>query len=691
MTGARGKSFADVARSSGAYGASPGDSDLEVGNKFADFAISENPGFQGPEGPPGSSPYSNLRDYSGEPTGAPADSALQGALSQAATVIVLPSTSMGATWYFGTQWPIDQLAGKEIEVPQGVVVSHPNDIITAGASGGLIKYRGITNHYFRNLKSNYASRPESSLPVTEKSIFIGNSGPDYSKWRALNPTVSGQIAARKILWPNSDTWSDDTFSTTASDSYSYTPANDANFHVGFARIKPGERLVARPQQSAGSPVLTAIIRYVGGFVGITADQSNIADIQKIGKATGSAATTASSGFNFGSTHSSYEPRLSEWSIVVDTFNRCSVLLNGVVVSTFKTPGPIFEAGFGLYAGSNGINVTWSGVTIGEKCDPVAGRFFSVLAVGDSRTARRDGAWIYYARNALDLSFGIRNVKFDTIAVPGHSSGSQLSVLQTTNLTGINHGHIDIGTNDVQGGVPLETFVSNIKAMADIFEQAGCTVSFSVFDLWYTRDQAGSDRGQAAVNYDRSAPYRSAIRRLCAERGYKLVDKTVMSGPVVANYVNPALTPNLTASGNSIHFDNIHPTSLYNRVYGEAVARAIAGTLFEPKSLNAAPTNISAANGWATSLEQPYCTVSENGEVSCFGVVNDPGSGTRADNTLIAVLPSHVRPRASIRVRAVGQNPSESGFLIVGAEGEIRIFGFPASAWVDLSSVKFSLV
>jgi hypothetical protein len=55
VSGARGRSFADVARATGAFGATPEDSDTQVSVKFADYAIQQNPGFKGDPGPPGGS------------------------------------------------------------------------------------------------------------------------------------------------------------------------------------------------------------------------------------------------------------------------------------------------------------------------------------------------------------------------------------------------------------------------------------------------------------------------------------------------------------------------------------------------------------------------------------------------------------------------------------------------------------
>jgi hypothetical protein len=53
VTGARGESFAAVARRTGAFGVLPTDSDAAVLDKFADWAIQDNPGFKGDKGDPG--------------------------------------------------------------------------------------------------------------------------------------------------------------------------------------------------------------------------------------------------------------------------------------------------------------------------------------------------------------------------------------------------------------------------------------------------------------------------------------------------------------------------------------------------------------------------------------------------------------------------------------------------------------
>lgn len=62
VTGARGATFADVARASGSFGANPQDNDADVSRKFADYAIQQNPNFKGDTGDtgPANSTYATL-------------------------------------------------------------------------------------------------------------------------------------------------------------------------------------------------------------------------------------------------------------------------------------------------------------------------------------------------------------------------------------------------------------------------------------------------------------------------------------------------------------------------------------------------------------------------------------------------------------------------------------------------------
>jgi len=63
VTGARGGTFADVARASAAFGAIPSDTDAEVSQKFANYAITQNPGFQSVIPGPADNTYTTLATF----------------------------------------------------------------------------------------------------------------------------------------------------------------------------------------------------------------------------------------------------------------------------------------------------------------------------------------------------------------------------------------------------------------------------------------------------------------------------------------------------------------------------------------------------------------------------------------------------------------------------------------------------
>lgn len=325
--------------------------------------------------------------------------------------------------------------------------------------------------------------------------------------------------------------------------------------------------------------------------------------------------------------------------------------------------------------------------VGNDLPRSSGQLWAGAIFGDSRNAERDAAPAHYARNGMDLAFGVRCYRLDNFAVGGQSSAQQLAAMQAADLSPYNHIHINVGTNDVQGGVGLSTFKSNIVAMADLAKQAGRTVSFGIFPLWYTQGQAGS-RGQASSNYEAGAPYRSAIRRLCADSGYRLLDLTRMTGPVLAQYINPALQPQLVATGDPVLFDNIHFTALFTRILGEEMARLWLGTLFEKPTLYLGPQEVSYATGFGPGAQQPVYSISESGFAGLRGLVA-PTTGPTTDGTVIFRLPPHARPDRTLNgVPARGS--TGMGWLNVDQSGEVSIFGLSGSTFIDIGNVQFQL-
>jgi hypothetical protein len=264
-------------------------------------------------------------------------------------------------------------------------------------------------------------------------------------------------------------------------------------------------------------------------------------------------------------------------------------------------------------------------------------------------------------------------------------------MQSAGVSDANVIVINIGTNDVQGGVTVASFLSNVTSMVNFCQAAGVYIVLCDFGLWYTQGQAGT-RGQASSNYEKGALYRSAVRRLAAERGIKLVDIPTLLGPVLANYVNSALSPNMASAGDPVVYDNIHPTTIANRLVARAIAAAVAGIYF-PANKGMQLPNVAlnaTSNGWAVTTQAPYLSVSSDGIVKLDGLVNDPGGATHTDGTTILTIPTAFAPQRTMRFRAFAQNTAEYAGVNVDATGAVKIYGLAASTYVALDGLCWPL-
>lgn len=127
VTGARGKSFADVARASGSFGANPQDNDAEVSRKFADYAIQQNPNFKGDTGPtgPANSTYTTLADLK------------NAAITNGSALLTAPGIGGTFLWVDGdfTGLADDQvfISSNRASVSEGVWVKQTSEAITTAA------------------------------------------------------------------------------------------------------------------------------------------------------------------------------------------------------------------------------------------------------------------------------------------------------------------------------------------------------------------------------------------------------------------------------------------------------------------------------------------------------------------------------------------------------------------------------
>jgi lysophospholipase L1-like esterase len=499
-----------------------------------------------------------------------------------AGLVKMPKMRGTANTYYFSEFIPANFAGITLDVDDGVTLSIASDEIMSSMARS-IRFARRTRFYWRNLNRYYwvsnaglmLEQPNGTPPI--KDVWLDDASFERARYSAVLCNTA-EVTPRYIQWNTSDAWGASGFSASDAKSYRLAPGAAGYFHAGMRSVMPGDELMAGFGTIDGTPFLAALVRHADGYVGIfTSTDDAASSIQRIVKTTGVAGASSSLNPLWQGNHASYAPKNATWSIRVEGRRRCSIYLNGWCLTSFETTGDIFEAGFGLYVSGASDGVVVQDVVLARGRKPTRGGLLSVGIFGDSRSSPRLDCWPDFLPQALDQTAGLRVWKVNNLAVAGEASAAQLAALTAVGAAAFDVVVIDIGTNDVQGGVAVATFLSNVSSMVALCKAAGKPVILTVPDLWYTQTQAAGG-GQASTSYAAGGPYRTAILRLAAEQSVPVIDSPALAGPILAHYVNPALGVDLTLAGDPSLSDNIHPTSALNRLRAREVAKAICGAL-----------------------------------------------------------------------------------------------------------------
>lgn len=644
----------------------------------------------------------SLRSY-----GAKADgvtdcwAAVQLAINAGYVVLELDyAPSESNTAYFSTFPATTTLVGMTLDIDPRITVSVPDNSLVGDQNTQGIRFARDTRFYFRSLNDFYTVHKSGT------DMWYGNGAVRSMPYLDANdadlsrafPVLTSSLTPLKVLWPTGDTFSAETYSASSDSAYTFSPANDSNFRVAMAPCKPGDEFVVSMQGNSVSMLLTAMVRHTNGYAGVFAPSNFTSAPTFFSKTTGTTGTSATISPLGVGVHGWMSGAGALWTIRIDSWQSFSVLFSGQVIARANTSGVIHSCGFGGYPGDAGQNVTASNLVRVRGRIYSGGEFVSVRVYGDSKTSWRQNAWPMYLKDAIEFSSGLRCWRVINNAIAGQAAAQQRAVMAADPVGDSNVVVIDVGTNDIQGQTPIGSFLSDVTAMIDQAQAAGCRVVIGIPSLWYTRTEAGS-RGQASTNSERGAAYRSALFLLAAQKGCKVVDNTRFDGPVVANYVNNALPPDMTSAGDSVLYDNIHPTTESNRRRALAYAKSIIGLYANKRGDLSLPLHAMAgvtSNNWnaGTAGDTPSATISAAGLVQLSGIVTAGGGAVRTDGTIVYTLPAYLRPPATVRRMAVVQTPADVGniWLNCSTAGEISIQGGAASTstWLDLSCITFSI-
>lgn len=592
--------------------------------------------------------------------------------------IDLPKTDTGI--YRFSYFEANILNGYTLNPASGVVLRFPEawPLEMAG-----VKVTRPVSLYFEALKYGYAYSPFVNRTELEKGRFIDAGALDQSQVK-LAYTNGPEAAHVRMTWPEGPF---DVITPDTPDGYEaiHTPVvGGGGFDLTLFPAIGGTEIATcvKPGSTLGAGTLLAVgVRLVDGHIiafcapGL---QPSFSVMEKIGAA---AVATKTRLYKGSSSHTSYSWDKSLMTVRVHNPRSYSILLNGVqIYFEPDTKSDILDCGFGA-----GFNTEASTVNLSNwsrlSRKPTAGmRPLNILVVGDSITDEKiHGSWPTYMREALEGALGIRVEKITNVAVSGDSSAAQLARVTAAVTGGIDAMLILVGANDIQGAVPVSSYLSNIDQMLTLARNNNMIPIVGIPTMFYGRSQAetAGGMGQDAANYDTGSHYRTALLHWLAAHAVKPVVATLEDlGPVLGDYLN-------SATKDAMVMDNIHPTAYGRRLLGYAFAKAVAGA-FNPAVHRSIPRQ-QIVTAWANPIvdmaqagNEVTFAVGEADTVAWRGWCKLVGAATPGLMIEIARLPRALWPdgpaRATLKATSVGGSPiAETVTVVVDAVGVVSVW------------------
>lgn len=619
-----------------------------------------------------------------QPPQATWDNAFQAACAKLAGKgrITFPRSG-GDNYIFAGTFPASITVGIELDVENGVKFTMPD-----------IGYFHNSTKYTRDflLHSNVVNydlwiSEAASRVKANRPIWFDMNNRDLSRPVKINP-AAGSLDFRTYD-QRTDTWvaaipdatSDKGFVFTNTDlyltMYGMTKASKAGDEISFNAAGA----------SASSAALAGMVQCRNSRYWFWCDRDGWV-MSVAGKSVGGSVTASTISYQGAGTHATYTPYNSVITLRKNSKNSFSILINGFAVHTSETDSEILELG----AGMQGLGtITISNMTKFTDTRASAGQFYRIAVFGDSLTAdSMVNPWPSLMRESLDGSCGVRISKLDNYAIAGASSGGQRSVMDGVDLGGYNITIIQIGTNDVQGGVSASTFLGNVKYMVDAALSKGNKVILGVPPLWYTQTEAPG-HGQASTNAAGGKEHRTGLMELVAAYNssrVRLVDPGRVLGPILADYVNPALNPELVAQDrDSTVYDNIHLT--YNarlvlaKLYGECILSYTAPGS-KDENLHDLVGFSGGNNGFTIDAGKTFYRPIDGGLVHLNMFLNHSGAMPGAGD-VICTLPRAAWPEKDQYIVAwAGSGPNNVN-LLIAANGTVSIYNMTGGDWLGFTT------
>ncbi|QIU92155.1 phage tail fiber protein [Yokenella regensburgei] len=575
------------------------------------------------------------------------------------------------------QWYTDNIT---LDVDNGVKFTVPD----AGYIGNAAKWLHTVDVDFVNETGTctFQHTPATNRRAADRPLWLDIDNRDSSRWIPVDATTD-------LGYFSFDQRDDIRSAASVSSNPSAFAVTNTDLYItqfGMLKCYPGESL----NFTADSPTATSVANagiiqcedrrywFWSGGNGVDGLIPPIAT-----KPIGSAVTVESIAYQGMNTHASYFMFDSVVTIRIDSKRRFTILLNGYAIHTQETPSDILEYGCGV----QGLGqITLKDMTVHKGVTADTGKFLRVASWGDSLTgSSMPTTWAKILEDMLDASNGIRISKFDNYAVPGAGSGDQLAAMGSVAVGSYNYHFILIGTNDIQGQSGVTTYISNVHAMINNILNNGSRVILGVPPMWYTQAQLPGGGG-GAVNYEKGKLYRSALMREVASWNsprVRLVDLTTVTGPVLADFRNSSLNPELAGQHKDpAVYDCLHLTQNTQFLVARAFSKAFMGDINDKGDgmvvSDAALSGI-GTNGWSSAAGAVYRRIP--GNMVCINAIMNNSVPGAVNNVAIATLPRAIWPKSGESFCVAGDGTQ--GRITISTTGVVTLYGISGGNFVQI--------
>lgn len=588
--------------------------------------------------------------------------------------------SAGSSFNFSTI-SMSYLDGITIDVDSGIKFTVPD----AGYISNSAHWERVVDVDFVNSSgtATFQYTPATNRRAADRPFLLDIDNRDSSRWL---PVLANADLKYFVFDQRDD--SRTTTSVSTSD-YAFAVDNNDLYLTKFGMLKcaPGESLnFTGDSATATSVAVAGIIQCEDRRYWFWSNGNNVPNLipQLATKVIGQGTTVESIAYQGMETHASYYMYNSVITIRIDSNRRFTILLNGYAIHTQETPTDILEYGCGI----QGLGqLTLKDMTVHKGVTNDTGKFLRVAAWGDSLTgSSMPTTWVKILEDMLDASNGVRISKFDNYAVPGAGSGDQLAAMGSVSVGNYNYHFILIGTNDIQGQSGVSTYINNVHAMINNILNNGSRVILGVPPMWYTQSQLPGGGG-GAVNYEKGRLYRSALMREVASWNsprVRLVDLTAITGPVLADFRNTTLNPELANQHKDpAVYDCLHLTQNSQFLVARGFSKALMGDINDNghgQKLSDTSLIGTGFGTWVTASSSKYRRFSDDGLVNINMTINSP-DGAAHNNEQIAQLPRAIWPREgeSFTVAADGTQAR----VTIDIFGVVKIYGLSTGNFIQI--------